>query len=121
TIDFGSASIGQELSRTILIQNISNKSIQLHSTLLNISGPFRLINALRRVEPGDTTPIKLAFTPNATIEFLETLVLTSESSKLTLCLKGTGLKPNVQLSFDTSNPFSMGCVLAKDRTEKTFQ
>ncbi|CAF0828693.1 unnamed protein product [Rotaria sp. Silwood1] len=121
TIDFGSASIGQELSRTILIQNISNKSIQLHSSLLNINGPFRLINALRRVEPGDTTPIKLAFTPNATMEFLETLELTSESSKLTLCLKGFGLKPNVQLSFDTSNPFSMGCVLAKDRTEKTFQ
>ena len=28
-IDFGSASIGQELSRTILIQNISNKPIQV--------------------------------------------------------------------------------------------
>ena len=29
-IDFGSASIGQELSRTILIQNISNKPIQVN-------------------------------------------------------------------------------------------
>ncbi len=63
--------------------------------------------------------------------------LTSDSSKLTLCLKGksiftfnferifitigVGLKPNVQLSFDTSNAFSMGCVLAKDRIEKAFQ
>jgi hypothetical protein len=28
-IDFGSASIGQELSRTVLIQNISNKAIQV--------------------------------------------------------------------------------------------
>ncbi|CAF3515844.1 unnamed protein product [Rotaria socialis] len=121
TIDFGSASVGQELSRTILIQNISNKTIELCSALLNIYGPFRLINALRRVEPGDTLPVKLAFNPNATMEFLETLELTSESSKLTLCLKGLGLKPNVQLSFDTSNPFTMGCVLAKDRIEKTFQ
>ncbi len=29
TIDFGSASIGQELSRTVLVQNISNKPIQV--------------------------------------------------------------------------------------------
>lgn len=29
-IDFGSASIGQELSRTIIIQNISNKTIQVN-------------------------------------------------------------------------------------------
>ncbi len=28
-IDFGSASIGQELSRTVMIQNISNKTIQV--------------------------------------------------------------------------------------------
>jgi hypothetical protein len=35
---------------------------------LNINGPFRLINALRKIEPGDTTPIKLSFTPNSTIE-----------------------------------------------------
>ncbi|CAF3926048.1 unnamed protein product [Adineta steineri] len=121
TIDFGSASIGQELSRTVLIQNITNKTIQLHSTLLNIDGPFRLLNALRSIEAGGTAPVKLTFTPNATIEFLETLELSSDSSKLTLCLKGSGLKPNVQLSFDMNNPFSMGCVLAKDYIEKTFQ
>ena len=29
TVDFGSASVGQELSRTILVQNISQKSIQV--------------------------------------------------------------------------------------------
>jgi hypothetical protein len=29
TIDFGSASIGQELSHTVIIQNISNKTIQV--------------------------------------------------------------------------------------------
>jgi hypothetical protein len=76
---------------------------------LNIDGPFRLINALRKIEPGDTAPIKLAFKPSSTIEvclinkenllfiffffqqFLETLELTSESSKLTLCLKGKSI------------------------------
>ncbi|CAF0802559.1 unnamed protein product [Adineta ricciae] len=121
TIDFGSASVGQELSRTVLVQNITDKPIQLRSALLNIDGPFRLLNALRKIEPGGTAPIKLTFTPNATVEFLETLELTSESSKLTLCLKGVGLKPNVQLSFDTNTPFQMGCVLAKDHIEKSFQ
>jgi hypothetical protein len=35
---------------------------------LNIGGPFRLITALRQIEPGDTAPIKLTFTPNATME-----------------------------------------------------
>jgi hypothetical protein len=35
---------------------------------LNIGGPFRLLNSLRRIEPGDTVAIKLTFTPNATIE-----------------------------------------------------
>lgn len=29
TINFGSASIGQQISRTVLIQNISNKPIQV--------------------------------------------------------------------------------------------
>jgi len=29
TIDFGSASIGQELLRSIIVQNISNKTIQV--------------------------------------------------------------------------------------------
>lgn len=84
TIDFGSASLGQELSRTVLVQNITKKTIQvndtverlsstldflqMHSTQLNIDGPFRLLNALRRIEPGGTAPIKLTFTPNVTME-----------------------------------------------------
>jgi hypothetical protein len=35
---------------------------------LNINGPFRLINALRRIEPSETAPVKLTFTPNSTTE-----------------------------------------------------
>jgi hypothetical protein len=38
-----------------------------------------------------------------------------------LMILGVGLKPDVQLSFDTNNPFFMGCVLAKDHVEKSFQ
>ena len=30
TIDFGSASVGQELSRTVLVQNITDKPIQVN-------------------------------------------------------------------------------------------
>lgn len=94
---------------------------QLHSSLLNVNGPFRLVNALRRVEPGETTPIKLAFRPNEIIEVrvlislqtiividifqsLETLELGSESSKLTLCLRGKGNTRNEEEK-DSSKTF----------------
>ncbi len=44
TIDFGSASIGQELLRTVLLQNISNKTIQVSLIVLDISiNEFKIV------------------------------------------------------------------------------
>jgi len=54
----------------------------LHSTLLNVEGPFQLITALRAIEPGQTAPIKITFTPNATAEVCFIQLNKSKSLKL---------------------------------------
>ncbi|GFR64639.1 cilia- and flagella-associated protein 74-like [Elysia marginata] len=63
-IDFGDVSIGQTCPRSVTIQNISEKDMELTATLTNPAGPFLMLNALRILPPGATHTLLLTFSPS---------------------------------------------------------
>ncbi|KAH9495100.1 Cilia- and flagella-associated protein 74 [Bulinus truncatus] len=119
TLNFGNVSIGQTSQKSITIQNISDKYLELKSTLVNPAGPFLMLNALRPLSPGATHTILMTFTPEKSQIFQENFCIKSSNATLNLTLKGYGVSPLVNLSFSES-VFDMGAVLSGEFVEKTF-
>ncbi|KAK6965102.1 cilia- and flagella-associated protein 74 [Biomphalaria glabrata] len=119
TLDFGNVSIGQTSQKSITIQNITDKYVELKPSLVNPAGPFQMLNALRPLAPGATHTILMTFAPEKSQIFQEKLFIKSLNSTLHLTLKGYGVSPLVNLSF-TESVFDMGAVLSGEYVEKVF-
>ncbi|XP_055958483.1 cilia- and flagella-associated protein 74 isoform X1 [Patella vulgata] len=120
TINFGEVSIGQSVSRSVTMQNISNKTVELNSSLLDTDGPFLMLNALRVLPPGGTHTAVLSFAPNKGCVFQEVLSINSMTALLSMTLIGKGVSPIVNLSLE-SDVLDMGAVLATEYCERTFK
>ncbi|KAK0056776.1 cilia- and flagella-associated protein 74 [Biomphalaria pfeifferi] len=119
SLDFGNVSIGQTSQKSITIQNITDKYVELKPSLVNPAGPFQMLNALRPLAPGATHTILMTFAPEKSQIFQEKLFIKSLNSTLHLTLKGYGVSPLVNLSF-TESVFDMGAVLSGEYVEKVF-
>ncbi|KAL8571941.1 hypothetical protein ACOMHN_026153 [Nucella lapillus] len=119
-VDFGEVSIGQQTSRSITLQNISNSTVELKSSLLDTAGPFLMVNALRMLAPGATHTLIISFTPSRGRVFREALKIRTETSVLHLTLAGRGVSPVVSLSVE-NQLFDMGAVLVGEYCEKIFK
>ncbi|CAL1527246.1 unnamed protein product [Lymnaea stagnalis] len=119
TLDFGNVSIGQTSQKSVTIQNISDRNIELRASLVNPSGPFLMLNALRPLSPGATHTILMTFTPGKNQIFQEEFGIKTLNSTLHLTLKGFGISPLVNLSI-TDGVLDMGAVLSGEYVEKTF-
>ncbi|KAG7246608.1 hypothetical protein CRUP_034303, partial [Coryphaenoides rupestris] len=62
-IDFQQVALGQRVVQKLTVQNISKESLDLRSSILDPSGPFLLLNTLRRLAPGGRLTLLLAFSP----------------------------------------------------------
>ncbi|ESO90474.1 hypothetical protein LOTGIDRAFT_123206, partial [Lottia gigantea] len=120
SVDFGEVSIGQNVTRSVTMQNISDKTVELTSTLLDTDGPFLMLNALRVLSPGGTHTAVLSFAPDKGCVYQEVLSIKSGSSILAMTLVGKGVSPIVNLSIE-SGLFDMGAVLAGEYCERTFK
>ncbi|KAK7093572.1 cilia- and flagella-associated protein 74-like [Littorina saxatilis] len=120
TIHFGEVSIGQHSSRSITLQNISEKAVELRSSIVNTAGPFLMLNALRVLDPGATHTMNISFTPNGGRVFRESLEIRTDTSVLHLTLAGHGVSPLVNLSVE-NNLFDLGAVLVNEYCEKIFK
>ncbi|XP_041377895.1 cilia- and flagella-associated protein 74-like isoform X2 [Gigantopelta aegis] len=120
TLDFGDVSIGQDKSRSITVQNISNKPVELKSSILETDGPFQIVNAMRMLSADATHTAVISFTPTAGRVFHEILEIQSPNGTLYLTLTGRGVSPIVNLSLE-SQVVDMGAVLCNEYMEKTFK
>ncbi|XP_029910701.1 cilia- and flagella-associated protein 74 [Myripristis murdjan] len=119
TIDFGQVAVGQKVVKRFTIHNISKESLDLKSSLLDINGPFCLLNALRCIEPGEKHTLLLAFSPALEKKYLETLEVRSPKMTLEVTLHGEGVVPVITAS-PTGDLLQFGYVLEKESTTQVL-
>ncbi|EDV24224.1 uncharacterized protein TRIADDRAFT_57490 [Trichoplax adhaerens] len=119
-IDYGTVSVGESETRSVIIQNISDTTLKLYSTILDTAGPFEMINAMRVLSPGNSHTVSISFTPKENKEFLEVMNIVSSLSKLAIRLHGKGVAPSIQLSIP-NHILDFGNLLTGDAIAETFK
>nr|XP_014348852.1 PREDICTED: cilia- and flagella-associated protein 74 [Latimeria chalumnae] len=118
TIKFGEVAVGQTVKKTVTVQNISYEPLDLKSSILDLNGPFLIINALRPLLPGATHTLSISFTPGENKMFYETLEICSGKTTLFLNITGQGVNPVTACS--EKGVIDMGYVLANDSATAKF-
>uniref|UniRef100_H2YXN3 Cep192/Spd-2-like domain-containing protein n=1 Tax=Ciona savignyi TaxID=51511 RepID=H2YXN3_CIOSA len=117
--DFGQVSIGQNAIKPISIQNISDHPVELKVSVLDTSGPFQMLNALRTLRPEETHTVLVSFTPSIGRVFYEVLKIVSPSSELDVCLTGRGVTPVIKL-VPHERVLDLGHVMMGESSSATF-
>uniref|UniRef100_A0AAV2M0Z9 Ig-like domain-containing protein n=1 Tax=Knipowitschia caucasica TaxID=637954 RepID=A0AAV2M0Z9_KNICA len=118
SVTFHPVAVGETALHKCFVQNISEESLDLGSSLLSVEGAFSVVNALRPLAPGHTHTLLLSFCPRKAMKYCEQLELRSQRGSLWLCLRGQGLQSEVSCS--TSDPeMDFGHVLLNDRCSRT--
>ncbi|GMH41393.1 hypothetical protein BSKO_09303 [Bryopsis sp. KO-2023] len=98
TTDFGSVSVGDHATHTVIVKNVGDCSAELKMEPLDPHGSFRIVNALRTIEAGQCLKLSLQFWPTASEPCQEILVLGTERSRLRLKLQGQGFSPEIKVT-----------------------
>ncbi|XP_026126470.1 cilia- and flagella-associated protein 74 isoform X1 [Carassius auratus] len=98
TVHFNQVSVGQKVLKKCVIQNISSETVKLTSSLLDVTGPFSVLNAMRPIAPEDTHMILIAFTPSLAKKYCETLEVSCSQMSLELTLCGEAVNPIITCS-----------------------
>lgn len=61
-------------------------------------GGFSVLNAMRTIAPGETRPVVVQFEPLAQQFYEERVVIYSDSTMVSVELKGTGVRPEVSVT-----------------------
>ncbi|XP_034393240.1 cilia- and flagella-associated protein 74 [Cyclopterus lumpus] len=99
-VDFHQVAVGVKVIKRFTVQNISRETLDLRSSVLDVHGPFSLLNALRCLRPGDKHTLVLAFSPSLEKKYCETLEVCSQKMTLEMTLCGEG----VVLAITSSHP-----------------
>ncbi|XP_070767007.1 cilia- and flagella-associated protein 74 [Enoplosus armatus] len=119
-IDFHQVAVGEKVIKRFTVQNISKESLDLRSSVLDIHGPFSLLNALRCIRPGEKHTLVLAFSPSLEKKHCETLEVRSQKMTLEMTLCGEGVVPAVTSSHP-GGLLDFGYVLEKESTSQVLK
>ncbi|XP_041129939.1 cilia- and flagella-associated protein 74-like isoform X2 [Polyodon spathula] len=120
TVNFKEVAAGQTVVKRVTVQNISHETLELGSTLLDPNGPFKLMNALRPLQPGATHTLLVSFSPAEDKKFYETLEIRTSNMTLCLNLSGIGIYPSVTCSAE-GGIMDFGYVLANESSTSVFK
>ncbi|XP_047218154.1 cilia- and flagella-associated protein 74 isoform X5 [Girardinichthys multiradiatus] len=119
-LDFNQVFVGNKVIKRFTVQNISMEPLDLRLSLLDIHGPFSLVNAMRGVGPGEKHTLVLAFSPTLERKYCEKLEVQTPKMVLEITLQGEGVLPVVTLS-PTGDLVDFGYVLEKEITSQHVQ
>ncbi|XP_072223136.1 cilia- and flagella-associated protein 74 [Leuresthes tenuis] len=119
-IDFHQVVVGERRIKRVTVQNISEESLDLKSSVLDIHGPFCLLNALRCIRPGEKHTLVLAFSPTVDKKYCDVLEVQCQKMVLEMTVRGEGVVPSVTLSH-TGALLDFGYVLEKETTSQRVQ
>ncbi|XP_056320549.1 cilia- and flagella-associated protein 74 [Danio aesculapii] len=100
TVHFRTLAVGQKVVKKVIIQNISSQTLKLSSSLLDVNGPFSVLNAMRSIVPEDTHTLLIAFTPLLAKKYCETLEVSCSQMALEITLLGEAVNPIITCSHD---------------------
>ncbi|XP_023649466.2 cilia- and flagella-associated protein 74 isoform X1 [Paramormyrops kingsleyae] len=119
TLNFHRVETGQKVVQQVTVQNISQETLELSSSLLDIYGPFVILNALRPLEPGMSHTILLSFTPTQARKYFETVEIRCSRMSLQLSLCGVGVESKVTCLHE-GKILNFGCVLPGESASQVF-
>ena len=100
-IDFGQSAVGIRMTKMVKIRNNTNRTIHLVQTqLLNIAGPFTVLNFVREISPGAIVPLLFNCIPIAPSLSVEQLILSpvdKAGHEIRFTLKVQGVNPTVDI------------------------
>ncbi|KAJ8016666.1 hypothetical protein DPEC_G00009610 [Dallia pectoralis] len=98
TINFKQVVLGLKVVKNLTVENISQEALDLSSSVLDLSGPFSLLNALRPISHGSAHKLLVAFVPTAGKQYRETMEIRCPNMTLEVTLCGVGVDPVVTSS-----------------------
>ncbi|XP_048067039.1 cilia- and flagella-associated protein 74 isoform X2 [Megalobrama amblycephala] len=98
TIHFSQVAVGQKVLKKVIIQNISSEFVKLTSSLLDVNGPFSVLNAMRPIGPEETHVLLIAFTPSVAKKYYETLEVSCSQMSLEIALCAEAVDPIITCS-----------------------
>ncbi|KAM4738037.1 cilia- and flagella-associated protein 74 [Anableps anableps] len=116
-LDFSQVFVGNKVIKRFSVQNISKEPLDLTSSLLDIRGPFSLVNAMRGISPGEKHTLVLAFCPALEKKYCEILEVQTPKMVLEIILRGEGVLTSLTSSV-TGDLLDFGYVLEKDSASK---
>ena len=119
TIEFGEIPVAFKATKEILIKNVGIKDEVLRMEPLTPFGGFSVLNAMRTIKPGETKPVVIQFEPNAQQIYEERVIIYSQTTMVSVELKGTGVRPEVNID-PADGIISFGNILVNENFEKTF-
>ncbi|GAA6108298.1 cilia- and flagella-associated protein 74 isoform X1 [Tachysurus ichikawai] len=119
TINFNQVAVGQKVLKKVTVLNICSEFVQLKSSLLDLNGPFSVLNAMRGVKPGATHTLLLAFTPAFAKKYREILEVSCSKMTLEFALCGEGIESLVNCNHE-GRIMDFGYVLEKQITNQVF-
>ncbi|XP_067250222.1 cilia- and flagella-associated protein 74 isoform X3 [Chanodichthys erythropterus] len=100
TIHFSQVAVGQKVLKKVIIQNISSEFVKLTSSLLDVNGPFSVLNAMRPIGPEETHVLLIAFTPSVAKKYYETLEVSCSQMSLEIALCAEAVDPIITCSHE---------------------
>ncbi|XP_031724564.1 cilia- and flagella-associated protein 74 isoform X4 [Anarrhichthys ocellatus] len=119
-VDFHQLAVGEKVIKRFTVQNISREALDLRPSVLDVHGPFSLLNALRHIRPGEKHTLVLAFCPSLEKKYCEILEVCSQKMTLEMTLCGEGLVPAVTSSHP-GGLLDFGYVLEKESTSHVLK
>ncbi|KAM6930109.1 cilia- and flagella-associated protein 74-like [Lycodopsis pacificus] len=119
-VDFHQLAVGEQVIKRVTVQNISREALDLRSSVLDVHGPFSLLNALRCIRPGEKHTLVLAFCPSLEKKYCEILEVCSQKMTLEMTLCGEGVVPAVTSSHP-GGLLDVGYVLEKESTSHVLK
>ena len=83
-------------------------------------GGFSVLNAMRTIRPTQTKPIVVQFEPEEKQIYEERVVIYSDSTKVSVNLKGIGVKPEVSI-FPEDGMLKFSNVFVNETSERDFE
>ena len=120
SLDFGEVPVKNKQIKEILIKNVGLKEECLRMEPLTPFGGFTVLNAMRKLLPGETKPVVVQFIPGEQQIYEERVVIYSDSTMVSVLLKGRGVKPEVNITPE-NGLLAFSNVLVGETSERSFE
>jgi len=102
-LHFASVAVGETAMLPLLVRSKSSTPLPLTCEVLDLTGPFSLLNALPTLPPYGSSEIVVRFTPKEQLRSVENLIIRAAGVTLRATIAGQGVSPSLKLNGATGD------------------